>query len=61
MRSTSPHPRDSAVPSSNFEWTCTSCGNVYISKSYKCAVCNGTGKKGEEITKKVIDPPDLIK
>lgn len=62
----SPESQDSLprrpVESRAHERTCGTCGTRYIAKSGGCPSCGGvTGKRGDEITKKVMDEPDLIK
>jgi len=46
---------------SNYEYACPGCGFAYISNSSNCPNCGSLGKSGSEMTKKVMDEPDLKK
>lgn len=64
-----PQPHDSRrpqpaerSPGGSYEYTCPSCGTKYLAKSSGCPNCRSIGgQRGEEFTKKVDDPPDLLK
>lgn len=43
------------------QMTCRSCGNQWIGTSSACPRCDGVAKSEGEMTKKVIDDPDLKK
>lgn len=48
-------------PQINREHSCPMCGTLWIGASSTCPQCNSFGKAGDEMTKKVLDEPDLKK
>jgi len=46
----------------NYEHTCSGCGAKVLSKGGQCPTCGGGNlRRGDEMTKKVVDDNDLIK
>lgn len=55
-------PSSLPAPDRFYDTRCPACGTTYIAKSGgPCPRCLEHGRSGDEMTKKVLDEPDLIK